>query len=257
MSDARTLLTDDEVISFVIRGYHVVEPDFPAGFNEAIYAELGQLGENPGDAILDRVPKLYQVYDHPKVRGALASLLGPDFTMNSHRHCHVNPPGTRSQSWHQDGTNKRHHQVQTVLAMYYPQDVPAELGPTVIMPGTHFRNAPTDRMATYANFREQVLLTVKAGTVAITHYDIWHAATANRGDRTRYMLKFLFTRAGEPAAPSWDHDADRAAAARRRLTFEKACACSQSDHYKERRLRTEMWQHLIGRAEGGGAERRA
>jgi ectoine hydroxylase-related dioxygenase (phytanoyl-CoA dioxygenase family) len=136
--------------------------------------------------------------------------------MNNHRHCHVNPPGTRSQSWHQDGTNKRHHQVQTVLAMYYPQDVPAELGPTVLMPGTHFRNAPTDRMATYANFREQVLLTVKAGTVAIAHYDIWHAATANRGDRTRYMLKFLFTRVGDPATPSWDHDAERAAVARRR-----------------------------------------
>lgn len=247
MSDKPYLLTDDEVITFIIRGYHIVEADFPQGFNESIYGELSQLTENPGDGILDRVPKLYQVYDHPKVRGALISLLGEEVQMNSHRHCHINPTGTRSQGWHQDGVNQRHHQIRTVLAMYYPQDVTPDLGPTVIMPGTHFRNAPTDRMATYANFREQVVLNVKAGTVAITHYDIWHAATANRGARTRYMLKFLFSRRGEPKGPSWNHDPEKAAALMGRFG-ERACACSQSDHYKERGLRREMWNHLIGKA---------
>jgi hypothetical protein len=246
MKNESYLLTDDEIVSFIIRGYHVVEPGLPPGLNEAIYEELGQLGENPGDAILDRVPKLHQVWEHPKVKGALISLLGEDYRMHSHRHCHVNPPGSRSQSWHQDSVNQRHHQLRTVLAMYYPQDVPPELGPTVLMPGTHFRNAPTDRMATYANFREQVALTVKAGTVAITHYDIWHAASENRGDRTRFMLKFLFSRGSEPAGPSWKHDPERAAAAMSRFSFERACACSQSDHYKERRLRREMWEHLVG-----------
>src|SRR5206468_1954987 len=100
-----------------------------------------------------------------------------------------------------------------------------------------WHRSPTDRMATYANFREQVALTVPAGTVAITHYDIWHAASANRGERNRYMLKFLFSRAGEPEAPSWRHYPERAVSLRHRLTFEKACACSQSDHYKERGLR--------------------
>jgi hypothetical protein len=248
MSDGEHLLTDDEVISFIIRGYHVVTPAFAPGFNEAIYTELEQLTENPGDAILDRVPKLHEVYDHPEVRGALVSLLGEDVRMNGHRHCHVNRPGTPSQSWHQDGTNQRHHHLHTVLAMYYPQEVTPDLGPTVLMPGTHFRNAPTDRMATYANFREQVVLTVPAGTVAITHYDIWHAASANCGDRTRYMLKFLFSRAGESPSPSWRHDPERAAVLLRRFTFEKACQCSQSDHYKERGLRFEMWNHMLGKA---------
>ena len=246
MSDKPYLLTDDEIITFIIRGYHIVEADFPDGFSESIYEELDQIEENPGDAILDRVPKLFQVYEHPKVHGALVSLLGDDVRMSGHRHCHVNRPGTRSQSWHQDGVNQRHHQLRTVLAMYYPQDVTPELGPTVLMPGTQFRNAPTDQMATYANFRDQVVVSVKAGTVAITHYDIWHAASANRGNRTRYMLKFLFNRGGEPESPSWSHDPKRAKGLLRRLTFEKACPCSQSDHYKERGLRMEMWNHMIG-----------
>jgi hypothetical protein len=246
MSDTACRLTDEEVVSFIIRGYHIVEPEFPPGFHEAVVAELDGLEENPGDAILDRVPKLHEVYDHPTVRGALASLLGDDFCMSGHRHCHVNRPGTRSQSWHQDGTNQRHHQLRTVLAMYYPQDVTPDMGPTVLLPGTHFRNAPTDRMATYANFREQVVLTVKAGTVAITHYDIWHAASANKSARTRYMLKFLFSRAAEPTAPSWNHDPERAKSLMGRFTFETAVTCSQSDHYKERGLRREMWQHMVG-----------
>src|SRR4051812_34885471 len=113
MSENPYLLSDDEVISFIIRGYHLVEAEFPPGFNELICAELDELTENPGDAILQRVPKLHQVYDHPKVRGALVSLLGEDVQMSGHRHCHMNRPGSRSQSWHQDGTNQRHHQLRT------------------------------------------------------------------------------------------------------------------------------------------------
>jgi hypothetical protein len=243
------LLNDDQIVTFIIRGYHLVETDLGQGFNEAVYEELGQLQTNPGDAIVERVPKLQRVFDHPPVRGALISLLGEDMSMNRHRSCRVNLPGTRSQSWHQDGLNQRHHQIKTVLAMYYPQEVTADMGPTVLMPGTHFRNAPTDRMATYADFREQVVLTVPAGTVAITHYDIWHAASANRSDRVRYMLKFLFSRGSAPTGPSWCHDPQKAAAALPRLGTEKACACSQSDHYKERALRRELWNHLLGKGD--------
>ena len=44
---------------------------------------------------------------------------------------------------------------------------------------------------------EGVALTCAAGTVVITHYEIWHRATANRSTRTRYMLKFLFARTQE------------------------------------------------------------
>ncbi len=241
------LLTDEEMITFVIHGYHIVETDFTSEFNQSIYDEIEQLDGNPGDGILDAVPKLYQVYQHPKVNGALASLLGHHYEMSGHRHCHVNPVGSRSQGWHQDGVNQRHHQIQTVLAMYYPQDVNSDMGPTVIVPGTHFRNAPTDQMATYTNFRHQLPLTVKAGTVAITHYDIWHAASRNKGDRTRYMLKFLFNRKNDPDQPWWNHDPVIAKREIHRLDSERAGACSQSDHYKERGLRRQMWLHLLGR----------
>ena len=44
---------------------------------------------------------------------------------------------------------------------------------------------------------EGLALTCAAGTVVITHYELWHRATANRSTRTRYMLKFLFARTQE------------------------------------------------------------
>jgi hypothetical protein len=255
MSDGVELLTDDEVLAFIVRGYHLVEPDLPPGLNEAIRADLERLPENPGNAILERVPRLREVYGHPKVCGALISLLGPDMDMNAHRHHHMSPPGSVSQNWHQDGTNVRHHQIRTVLAMYYPQDVTPQMGPTAVVPGSHFRNAPTDRMATYANIKGQVFLTVKAGTIAITHYDIWHAATLNRSPRPRHMLKFLFDRKSEPTAPSWNHDAQAAEIAARRWipAMVGPPIGYNSDYYKEWQLRREMWDWLCGKRADGHA----
>ena len=209
-----------------------------------------------GNEILASVPLLHQVYAHPEVRGALISLLGGDYVMNGHRHLHVNAPGSRSQNWHQDGTNVRHHQVWCVLAMYYPHAVPPEQGPTIIMPGTHLRNAPTERLATYANIKGQVPLAVPAGTVAITHYDLWHAATRNLTGRYRYMLKFLFDRQSVPTEPSWNHEPETVAeVAQRRIRQHVGPVDHSSDHYKEWELRTEMWQWMLGRPVLGAAGR--
>lgn len=88
------------------------------------------------------------------------------------------------------------------------------------------------------------------GTVALLHYDIWHAGMRNRGDRTRYGLKFLFDRVGEPTRPSWRHDPANLERVQRRFR-EKVCICSQSDRYKEIGLRREMWDHLVGAGAAG------
>ena len=126
---------------------------------------------------------------HPKVAGALASVLGPDYYMYQHRHCHRNMPGTPSQMWHLDGgagtTERTPDHVRSVLAMYYPQDVEPNMGPTALIPGTHLFPSSADRMASYGNFKNQVVATVKAGSVVIVHYDIWHAGTANTSIRRR------------------------------------------------------------------------
>ena len=245
--DTDDLLTDEQVMDFIVRGFMILEPNHRPGLNESIDKALNAMKRNPGNGIFEAVPQLQEIYGHPKVRGALVSLLGPDVKMNAHRHWHSRTPGPWSQGWHQDGLNERHHQIRCVLGMYYPHDVTLDMGPTVVLPGSHFRNAPTDRMATYCNIRGQVPVVVKAGSIAVTHYDIWHGGTVNRSARTRHMLKFLFNRVSEPEVPSWNHDPDSASElAARKLAFDVSAPCGQSDSYKQIALRNQMWKYLLG-----------
>ena len=115
MIDAQYLLTDVDVARFLVNGYYIVEPDLPSGLNERISCQLDALSANPGDAITESVPELWQVLEHPQVQGALVSLLGEDYTVNSHRHWHCKQPESGSMQWHQDGTNNRKTQIDRLL----------------------------------------------------------------------------------------------------------------------------------------------
>ncbi len=205
--DQKYLLDDDAMKKFITQGYHMVELDFPPEFHESVCQQIDAVFArrgNPLDDILDEVPDLYKVWENPIVKGALISIMGADFQMSSHRHCHYTKPGDPGGHWHQDSVNSRHHQIRTVLGLYYPQDVTEDMGPTVILPGTQYHNTPTSLMSSYVNFKNQIPMNVKAGTVAITHYDIWHAWMPNQSNQNRRMLKFLFNRGSEPTAPSWN-----------------------------------------------------
>ena len=251
------LLNDNQVADFIITGYHIVEPNYPREFHRKIYSNLEALPTNPGDEINIAVPALDQVYEHPSVSGALASLLGHDYTRGTHRHCHKNHPGTRSQNWHQDnlsiptlesGQDRVPDHVQNVLAMYYPQDVESNMGPTALIPGSHLFRSDRDRNASHGNFRDQVIATVKAGSILILHYDIWHAGTANTSNKIRYMVKYLFDRKSESDNPTWNHDSSNNADIIERLENDEAAIIQPSLRGKRNYLRMKMWNNLAGNA---------
>ncbi len=249
MHDPKYLLNDTQLLEFVISGYHLVTLPQPKSFHDEVYAQCSAIERNPGNNIYEMVPALKEVYSTPILTGALASILGHDYAMNPHRHLHTIKANTLwSQGWHQDGTNVRNRQVWTCLAMYYPQDVSLDMGPTAILPGSHIRNAPNDFMANYTNIKGAMYLAVPAGTVAITHYDLWHAGTLNRSTKHRHMLKFLFDRQSEPTAPSWNHDPKTIGhiAGPRIGNTVGAPNSYTSDHYKEYELRKEMWLWMAG-----------
>ncbi len=248
-------LTDDQMASFVINGYHILKPNLRTGLNQEIYDALDAMSTNPGDGVIEAVPQLNQVWNSPEMVGALTSFLGPDYEMFPHRHCHRNAPGTPSQQIHQDNLNdlridggqiRQPDRIDLVLAMYYPQDVTSNMGPTLILPGTHVLQALPERMASQGNFRDQVIATVEAGSVVILHYDIWHAGTANTSKTVRYMLKFLFQRTTNPSVPSWNHDPSSDASIRRRLESENPMSMQRGLSAKQRHLRTRMWNRLAG-----------
>ena len=205
--NAEAMLLDDEGMrNFIINGYTVVRMDFPPEFHEAIYQKTSKLfaeDGNPGNDLTRKVPEVLQVWEHPSVRGALASILGPNYLMHPHRHCHQNLPGTDEQDFHLDSyeadENVRHHRCRWVLAMYYPQDVTLDMGPTALLKGSHYLNEQPDRSPEAA-----LPFLGEAGSVMIIHYEAWHRAMSNQSVRQRFMMKFLFFRAEEPSRPSWD-----------------------------------------------------
>ncbi len=202
MIDSAYLLNDDAIQDFIVNGYIMVKPALPPDFHRSIFQQLSEMMEkegNPGNNLLPKVPDLQKIFDDPTVDGALTSILGPNYAMHQHRHCHYHPPGTKAQSWHKDypiGGNVRYHRVRAAMAFYYPQDVTEEMGPTAIQPGTQYYMTPAKEFAGLS-------LCGEAGTVTLVHYELWHRATENRSDKTRFMLKFLFCRTEEPTRPSW------------------------------------------------------
>ena len=72
------------------------------------------------------------------------------------------------------------------------------------------------------------------------------------------MIKFLFRRTRDNEQPTWNHDPghsnqatnwdSRAAAedANNILSFANPLKVSQSDHYKERAIRRQNWNYLLG-----------
>ena len=76
----------------------------------------------------------------------------------------------------------------------------ADTGPSSIVPATQYLTAEDQHGST-----DELPFLGKAGSVTIVHYDLWHRAMANVGQRDRFMVKFLFTRMSEPRTASWRH----------------------------------------------------
>jgi hypothetical protein len=195
------LLTDEQMRSYVINGYVTVRADLPEEFHSDLRTQLEELFEkegNPGNNILPKLPEIHRVFQDPAVVGAVTGLLGEDYYLHPHRHCHCNPPGSAGQNMHIDSWNRRAHPTRWAMALYYPQATPELLGPTGVVPSSHFYNTY------HAESDPEIPVCGEAGTVTIIHYDIWHRAMPNRSDQNRFMLKFLFARMAEPTVPSWD-----------------------------------------------------
>ena len=205
MVDKAYPLNSEEIRDFIFNGYIQIQADFPTDLHGDIYQQIEEVlakEGNPGNNLLPRIPDIQRVFEHPKVCGALTSLLGPDYLMHPHRYCHLNSPGSDGQTWHKDDyvfdQKVRHHRFRWVMAFYYPQDVTEDMGPTGVLPGKQYYNTVSDTNPTQSTERAKALCG-KAGTVTIVNFDSWHRAIANRSDKKRYMLKFQFTRMQEPS----------------------------------------------------------
>lgn len=213
------LLCDDQVRRFITDGYLVLPPvgseELHQRIDERMLWLLHKEG-NPGNNVLPAIPEMYAILEAPQVRGALTSILGPNYVLHPHRYAHNNEPGKLTAEgakvgegshsfvgWHQDShsplSRPRHHYCRYAMLLYYPQDTPEERGPTQLIPGTHLNRSLSEEEK-----QRGILAAGPAGSCVLVHFDIVHGGSLNLSDRTRTMVKFVFARTQEPTEPSWD-----------------------------------------------------
>ncbi len=232
MTDTTTaprLLSDEQMASFVARGFLRFDAVAPADVNEQFMAEAGEPpAPTPGlhprlahrslmaaaaipevapgvrlDAAYPEGSATRRLLDLPVVRGAIQSLLGQDPVFD-HHFLHVTYPPSYyeigagenlSQPTHQDSTIDPRLAFDVQL-MYYPHVVTWEMGGTRFIPGTHLRKVSEAALGRYQNIRGQQHMVCDAGTLLFLHHGIWHGGGVNRSRAPRTMLKIRLHASG-------------------------------------------------------------
>jgi len=194
MLDRKYLLNSKQMAEFVARGFLRFDELIPEEMNQAIMREIdaGTVKSQPAGTPLSQcypepsvIGKMIRM---PEVQGIIQSLVGPD-PLFDHQAIHVRQANEgAAQHMHGDSTIdvRMHFDVQL---MYFPHDVPLEMGGTLLVPGSHFRRINEMDIARYQNIVGQIPMVCKAGTILVLHHGIWHCGRQNKTNNVRYMFK--------------------------------------------------------------------
>ena len=227
------LLNVEQMAQFVFDGFLEFSDLVPDDLNEMVHADLlktvGADGLEPAYRwhITDNPHGFYEessavreVHALPSVQGVLQSLLGPGH-VGSHSAVHATWPNqVEAQKWHVDGGGRRqvrlpkvHPYSFDILTAYFPHDTPYEMGPTLVLPGSHMRSVLGNDISRYKNIVGQKRLSGPGGRLVFMHEALWHCAQTNQTDQWRFMFKIRYN----PRVPQrglfdtdgWDNDAMR------------------------------------------------
>jgi hypothetical protein len=149
------LLTDAQIIQFIKSGFVILpltelSPEFHAQCAASIMQPWDKHARNNnwvGNNIFPANPNLGAMLATPTVRGALTSVLGPEYAMHAHRALHVS--GNGDQGFHKDtpegGGPVKHMRPRWCMIMYYPAGSTLEMGPTCILPGGQYFSTDPDK----------------------------------------------------------------------------------------------------------------
>lgn len=193
MIDKKYLLTSEQMAHFVARGFLRFDELVPAEINEAVMAEIdaGGIRGAPAGTPLSECyegSSIRTLLDMPEIQGMIRSLVGAD-PLFDHDAIHVREPNQGSaQGLHADSIIDTRMDFD-IQIMYFPHDVPLEMGGTLLVPGTHYRRVNEMDVARYQNMLGQIPMVCKAGTLLVLHHGVWHCGRQNRSEQRRYMFK--------------------------------------------------------------------
>ena len=174
-------LKDTQVLEFCKQGFLVLEGVVPDEINRRTVEFLDRYPSHEPTEILLEDWFVDNVILNPQAAGAVRSLLGQNFglpiIMSNHR---VNCPSP-AQNWHRDGNSKYGPALNYLQVFYYPEDCSLDLGPTEVLPGSHFLFSLSKNMGHYGGIRGAHRAAAPAGSIFFTVYSIWHRRSAASG----------------------------------------------------------------------------
>ena len=171
-------MDDEELQSFIVRGYIKLEPTLPAAVHAGIAADIAACGlQEPGgpedlragrrdpyglkqldgaaagNNLLHAAPALRgpACLESPALVATLRRLLGEEYRIHPHCRGHLRQHGAKTSMWHVDAykglpwCSGRQHEPHWLMIMYYPQDTSSDMGPTQLLPGTQYYRGDSDR----------------------------------------------------------------------------------------------------------------
>ena len=193
MVEKQYLLSSKQMAEFVARGFLRFDELVPNEINREVMQAIdtqvikGHRSGTPLSKCYQGTP-IRKLLDLPQIQGLIQSLVGED-PLFDHDAIHVREPNEgKAQGLHADSIIdcRTHFDIQL---MYFPHDVPLEMGGTLLLPGSHFRRVNESDVAAYQNMRGQIPMVCKAGSVLALHHGIWHCGRQNKTNRRRYMFK--------------------------------------------------------------------
>ena len=191
-------LDDSQVLEFCKQGFLMLEAVVPEEINRRTVAFLEADPSMEPTGILQEEWFHRDVILNSQVAGAVRSLLGQEFglpiLMSNHR---VRGP-LPAQNWHRDGGSRYGPELKYLQVFYYPEECTREMGPTELLPGSHFLFALQNHMGHYGAIRGGYHAVAPAGSIFITVYSIWHRRSASTVPCLRNMLKYNYWRTAPP-----------------------------------------------------------
>ncbi|WP_162462922.1 phytanoyl-CoA dioxygenase family protein [Paenibacillus psychroresistens] len=135
------------------------------------------------------------IYTHPQVLAAVNHIIGREFKVSATNGRDA-IPGEGHQALHQDWGQSRtkNEPFHVAISLWMLDDFTTENGATRVVPGSHlWEGSVKDHVDPLATHPQEVLLTGKAGSIAVMNSHLWHGGTSNRTQGNRRALHPYYT----------------------------------------------------------------
>ena len=89
---------------------------------------------------------------------------------------------------------------------YYLDDQVEEIGPTLVLPGSHLAGRPPTNESTFHGNAPK-MVSIKAGGAVLFRHDLWHGAVKNVSERRRYLIQVHYVHSTQKSAGYAGHSA--------------------------------------------------